>query len=265
MTDHTSPQAYFESAGGMRFLPTGHTGGAWQPDELHIAPAIGLLVHLVEADRDRRRDDGLQLTRISCDILGTLRLAAFDVEVTVLRKGRTIELVEARIEQDGRTGVIARAWLSARYDTQTLVGSGFDPIPGPDSLPPWDPTTTWPGGLIRSLRVRRELREPGRGLAWLTSPVELLAGQPVSATARLLGLADVANGMAVRVPPAAAVFPNLDLTAHLLRAPVGEWLGLDVRASFGPSGAGLTQSVLYDTEGPVGAVAQTLTVRPGRP
>ena len=38
--------------------------------------------------------------------------------------------------------------------------------------------------------------------------------------------------------------------------------GLDTTASFGPDGAGLTQSVLHDERGPFGAFSQTLTVRP---
>jgi hypothetical protein len=57
-------------------------------------------------------------------------------------------------------------------------------------------------------------------------------------------------------------FPNLDLTLHLLRPPVGEWIGFDTTVSFGATGLGLTSTVLHDLDGPIGTVAQTLTVRP---
>lgn len=80
----------------------------------------------------------------------------------------------------------------------------------------------------------------------------------------MLGIVDVANGMAVRVAPDQVAFPNLDLTAHLFRAPVAGWVGVDTSVSFGSAGVGLTQSVLHDESGPVGIIAQTLTVRPGR-
>ena len=76
------------------------------------------------------------------------------------------------------------------------------------------------------------------------------------------GLLDVANGMSVRADPREVAFPNLDLTAHLVRPPVGGGLGLDSSVSFGPVGLGLTSSVLHDAEGPFGMLAQSLTVRP---
>lgn len=92
----------------------------------------------------------------------------------------------------------------------------------------------------------------------------MLTGEPVSSTARMLSVADVANGSATLVSPDEVAFPNLDLTAHLFRVPVGEWLGFDTHVSIGPRGAGLTQSVLHDAAGPIGTLAQTLTVRPRR-
>lgn len=248
----------------MRFTPTGRASGAWRDDELHIAPAIGLIAHLIEADRDARRADHLALTRLSCDILGTLDMSAFDVSVEVVRAGRTIELVEARITQNGRTGVIARAWLAARYDTAAIAGSPLAAIPGPHELDPWDPTTIWPGGMIDSIQVRRRLREPGAGTAWLSTQTPILNDRRISPVAAMLGIVDVANGMAVRVAPDQVAFPNLDLTAHLFRAPVAGWVGVDTSVSFGSAGVGLTQSVLHDESGPVGIIAQTLTVRPGR-
>lgn len=58
------------------------------------------------------------------------------------------------------------------------------------------------------------------------------------------------------------LFPNLDLTAHFFRTPVGRWLGLDTSVSFGERGIGLTSSVLHDAIGPLGTLAQSLTVRP---
>src|SRR5262249_30255299 len=97
--------AYFERLDERRFLATEHTGGAWDLETQHIAPALGLLAHVVETDRDARRDDGLVLARVSYDILGTVPIAEVDVDVQVLRKGRTIELVEAVLGDGGRTAV----------------------------------------------------------------------------------------------------------------------------------------------------------------
>ncbi|BDH57602.1 hypothetical protein MTP03_25410 [Tsukamurella sp. PLM1] len=83
--------------------------------------------------------------------------------------------------------------------------------------------------------------------------------RPVARAARFF---DIANGMTPRFGPADVAYPNLDLTAHLFREPVGDGLGFDTRVSTGPNGVGLTSSVIYDSTGPIGTVNQIQTVRP---
>ncbi|HST48504.1 thioesterase family protein [Jatrophihabitans sp.] len=254
--------AYFHRLSDSTFLATEHVGGAWNTAEQHIAPALGLLAHAVELDRDNRRGDGLVLTRLAYDILGTVPVAAVEVAVRVLRPGRTIELVEATLAHAGRVAVTLRAWLLQPRDTAGLQGSALVPIPAPDELPVWDATTMWPGGFIASVEVRRALAEPGRAAYWVRPDQPLLDGEQVSPMARAAGLLDISNGMAARVHPKEVAFPNVDLTAHLFAEPRGEWLGFDTTVSFSADGIGVTSSVLHDRNGPVGTMAQVLTVRP---
>jgi hypothetical protein len=239
-------------------------GGAWTTHEQHIAPALGLLVHAVERDRDARRDDGLVLGRLSFDILGTIPIDVVDTAVRVVRAGRTVELVEATLSHRGRAAVLARVWLLRPGTTPDLSGTALPRIPPPAEVPPWDARGVWPGGFIASVEVRRRELEPGRAAFWVRTPVPLIADEDVSALASAAGLLDIANGMTVRVSPQDVAFPNLDLTAHLFRSPRGEWLGFDTTVSFGPGGVGLTSSVLSDEDGPMGTMSQILTVRPGR-
>jgi hypothetical protein len=252
---------YFERLDERRFQPTAHVGGGWNPEEQHVAPPMGLLAHAVELDRDRRRDDGLALARLSYDILGVLTMTEVEVDVRVVRAGRTIELVEAVMTQHDRTAVVLRAWLMARGDTAALAGSDLPRLDPPSAVASWDPTTVWPGGFIASVDLRRSLAAPGRGSFWVRSDVPLL-DEAVAPTAHVVRLFDITNGMTVRADPAAVRFPNLDLTAHLFRDPEPGWLGFDTTVSFGPAGHGLTSSVVHDESGPLGTVAQTLTVRP---
>lgn len=254
--------AYFERLGPGRFRATEHTGGAWDLETQHIAPALGLLAHVVETDRDARRDDGLLVSRLSYDILGTVPVAEVEIDVQVVRKGRTIELVEAVLEEGGRTAVRLRAWLMEPRDTRGLAGSTHAVIPGPEETESWDPTEVWPGGFIDTAEVRRHQTEPGRARVWVRSQVPLVADEPASSLSRFAGLLDIANGMTVRAAPAEVLFPNVDLTAHFFDQPRGEWLGLDTTVSFGPAGVGLTTSVLHDERGPIGVSSQSLTVRP---
>jgi hypothetical protein len=119
----------------------------------------------------------------------------------------------------------------------------------------------WPGGFIASTEVRRDQDEPGRARFWVRTATPLVDGEPVSDVARCAGLLDIANGMTVRAAPEQVAFPNVDLTAHFFEEPRGDWIGFDTSVSFGATGLGLTSSVLHDQHGPVGTVAQTLTVR----
>lgn len=255
--------AYFERTGPCTFRATQHVGGAWDTGTQHVAPALGLLAHTVEVDRDARRDDGLVLGRLCYDILGTIPIGEVELHVEVLRPGRTIELVRATLVHDQRPAVVLRAWLMQTIGTTAIAGSSFPAVRGPEHVATWDATTVWEGGFVASAQVRREQSEPGRAITWVRTPQPLIEGEEVSRTAAVAGLLDIANGMTVRADPRRVAFPNLDLTAHLFRQPRGEWLGLDTSVSFGPAGVGLTSSVLHDVDGPIGASAQILTVRPG--
>nr|WP_313313835.1 thioesterase family protein [Dietzia maris] len=254
--------AYFDRLGPGRFRPTEHVSGAWDESTQHIGPALGLLVHAVELDLAARRDDPMVVSRLSYELLGVVPMDIMDIRVEVVRPGRTIELVEATCGHGERTGIRLRAWLQQPRDTEAIAGDGFDPIPPPGRMEPWDPTAIWRGGYLASAEVRRISDGPGRARYWVRTGVPLLAGEVVSTLARMAGLFDIANGLAIRADPDDVHFPNIDLTAHLTRPPAGEWLGFDTRVTFGPGGLGLTSSVIHDEAGPLGTVAQSLTVRP---
>lgn len=254
--------SYFDRLDATRFVPTRHVSGAWDETMQHIGPALGLLVHAVESDLAARRDDSMVISRLAYELLGVVPMDVVDVAVEVIRPGRTIELVEATYSHGDRVGIRVRAWLQQPRDTTELAGDGFDPIPGPDEMAPWDPTTVWRGGYLASAQVRRIADAPGRSRYWVRTDVPLIAGEEVGGLARMAALFDIANGMAIRADPEQVHYPNIDLTAHLVRPPRGEWLGYDTRVTFGPGGLGLTSSVIHDEAGPLGTVSQSLTVRP---
>ncbi|MDE0545118.1 thioesterase family protein [Microbacterium sp. C7(2022)] len=255
--------AYFDRIEPTVFDARSAVQGAWNTDEQHIAPALGLIGHVLEQDHaSRRGDDVLSLARVSYDILGVLPIAPVEVTTRVLRAGRTIELLEATLSHAGRAAVIARAWFLQPGDSTASEGSALPSMPPREECPPWDGATVWPGECITTIEVRRRETAPGRAQAWLRPGLPLVAGESISDTARLLGILDFANGMTPRVPPTQLAFPNVDLTVHLFRAPRGEWIGFDTTVSFGDGGLGVTHTVLHDEVGPIGAHQQSLTVRP---
>ncbi|MDI3387602.1 thioesterase family protein [Streptomyces sp. B-S-A8] len=261
--------SYFESIDEHRYKPTPHASGAWSVDEQHFSPLGGLLVHAMDRHLAQRRrtqdlpDDGLLLSRISFDILGRLALDEIEIRVETLRPGRTIELLEAVALIAGRPVVRARAWRLAAADTSSVAGGAAGRLTSPQEVAPWPMESVWPGGYIASIDVRPLAPpQPGRTTAWISTPLDLVAGQPSSALASYVALVDTANGIAVRRSPTEWMFPNVDLTLHLHRQPVGGWTGLDTTVTFGPTGQGITSTVLHDVEGAVGHAQQVLTVRP---
>ena len=255
-------RAYYRDLGDGRFESTEWTEGAWSPDEQHMAVATGLTVRELERIPG---GEGKRLCRISLDILGMIHQGECTIATRVLRPGRRVELVEAEWRSKDRPTIVARGWRLATDDTTEGAGTEDEPMPHPDEAEPVGHMDAWEGRFLRTLEYRTLPGwRPGRGRVWLRTDTTLVAGEPTSDLARMMGMTDVANGLAPRVAPGGVwSYPNVDLQLHLHRAPAGEWLGVDVRQQYGTDGIGLTSSVLHDLDGPFGRAEQILLVRPG--
>lgn len=254
--------AYFERLDDHSFRPLPDAGGAWNDAEIHFSPLGGLIAHAMDVHRAAHGASGMSLARLSFDILGFLAADVCEIAVETLRPGRTIELVQATVVIAGRAVVLARGWYTIDSDTREVAGGESTMFSVPEAGHEWGIADTWPGGYVASLEMRaEEPPRPGRGMAWLRTDRELVAGEAVSAHAAFIALVDTANGIAVRQQPGEWMFPNLDLTIHLHTQPTGRWVGLDTTVTFGPTGQGLTSSGLHDERGPVGRAEQTLTLR----
>jgi hypothetical protein len=258
----TEQPAYFIRTEDGRFLPQRACAGAWNTAELHISPVNGLLLHELQRWLASRPGGGKLVTRISYDYLGVLDFTACDVAFEMLRPGRAVELVEGVLSQHGRPVLRARVWLLSTHDTSGVEGGAREPLPPPEESRAFALSSLWPGDYIQSIDMRVvEGPNPGRTTAWITTPLEIVQGDPVSDLARFALLVDTANGIAIRQPPDAWQFPNVDLTIHLFRQPTGAWVGFDTRVVFGPVGHGLTSTELFDVHGQVGRAEQILLVR----
>lgn len=259
----TGEVGYFLPAGPDRYTPTEHVEGAWSDREQHVSPLAGLLVHHMESHRQRAREPGGKaLSRVTFDILGPIAREEIALETTVLRPGRSVELVQTTATIAGRPTLTARGWYLSASDTTAVAGTDLPALPDPDTFEPHRMSDTWPGGFIRTVIARSAAApRPGRATVWVRTDMTLVGGEEVSALAAYIGLIDAANGVAVREQPTEWLFPNVDLSVHLFRQPVGPWVGLDTTVSFGPAGHGLTSSVLHDADGPVGTATQSLLVR----
>jgi hypothetical protein len=76
----------------------------------------------------------------------------------------------------------------------------------------------------------------------------------------VLAVADSGNGVSAALDWRRYLFINVDLSVHLHRMPAGEWVCLDAITRAEQNGVGMADTVLYDTQGPIGRGLQTLLV-----
>lgn len=248
------------------YRSTIHSQGAWNENEQHMAVATGLLTY--ELEQFKPRSD-MRIGRISLDIYGLIHFGDFSVTTQIIRPGRTIELVEAKMEGNGKTCIVARAWRMQTSDTSAIAGLEDKAIGNPDSYPDWDGMKHWGGGYIDSIYLKADPdNRQGEGIVWINTDVEMLEEngivKPTSDFVHLMGMVDTANGVVPRIHQPNNIewfFPNVDLQIHLYRRPVGRWLGLETVQQFGRDGIGLTSSVLHDIHGAFGRSEQILTIR----
>lgn len=244
-----------------RYEPFSTAQGAWNPNEQHMAPATGLLCAELEAFQPRT---DLRIGRINLDIWGLINLEPFTIETRLLRSGRTIELIEARMLVSDKTLISARAWRMQTCDSSMVAGLEDSAILSHTHMHPWDGMDHWGGGFINSMQFKThpEQHRSGKGIVWMTNTVDMVKDHPTSDFVKHMGMVDTSNGIVPRVNPSEWIFPNLDLNISLLRMPQGCWLGLETRQQYGTDGIGITSSVLHDETGVFGHSLQTLTLRP---
>ena len=81
---------------------------------------------------------------------------------------------------------------------------------------------------------------------------------------RVLAVADSGNGLSSELDVAQWHFINPELTVHLHREAVGEWVCLDAQTAISAGGAGLATSVLSDAQGGLGVGARRCWSAAGR-
>jgi hypothetical protein len=110
--------------------------------------------------------------------------------------------------------------------------------------------------------VRGFFATPGPATVWGRMRYPLVEGEEPSPLQRVLVVADSGNGASSELDPRAWWFINPELSVHLHREPVGEWVCLDAVTHVSDGGVGLATSVLADEQGAIGVGAQALLVSP---
>jgi hypothetical protein len=248
---------------GDTFVPSELTRGPWDPGAQHAGPPAALIGRAVERCGD---SDGMQVGRITFEILRPVPLEPLVVGARVARPGRSVELLEAELSREGEVLVRASAW---RLRTQPVE---LEPRPPADPPPPGPETaaerdffdTGMDVGYHTAMEYRfveGEFLRPGPATVWMRMRRPLVEGEAPTPLQRVLVAADSGNGVSAALDWKRFLFINTDLSVHLHRMPAGDWVCLDARTFPESDGVGLADTALYDEAGRIGRAAQTLLVR----
>ena len=235
-------------------------GGPWDPQLQHGAAPAALIAWAVEAVP---APGPMRVARLTIDLMRPVPLAPLAIETDVLREGRKIQLIAARLLAEGKEVVRASALRVRRYDQSLPQPAG---CPRADLLIPEMAGIPDVAGLDRTpflsginMRIARgSLREPGPAAAWYRAERAIVEGAPISPLMRAAIAADFCNGTSSVPDFDEWTFINADLSLSLAREPVGEWLLLDAETWAGPDSIGIATARLADRRGYFGRAVQSL-------
>lgn len=241
--------------------------GPWDPRAQHGGAPCGLLVHVAE---QAMGEPGWQLGRLTVELVRPVPVSPLRTELVKQGSRATARLSIDLF--DGSTLVARAHALMLRQQAMQL----------PEGVPGWTPDRLLPlpadcgerlcipglpegvsfyGSAVETRNAQGDPSQPGGGAAWFRLVVPFVEGMPTSPAMRAIAAADFGNGLSWVLPAKRFVFANADLSLHLHRLPVGEWIGLQSQTQVDASGAGVTLSRLFDEQGSIGVAAQTLVLR----
>ncbi len=262
------PEALFVPDGNA-FVATELGRGPWDPNALHGGAVAALLARAAE-----HHDPGPAnfVTRLTVELYRPVPLGPLVVDAATVRPGRRVQWIDVTLRAGDAGGpVVAAAHAlrverteAARYD----VGASAEPQgiamhAPPENLPRAPLGLT---GLVGFWSANElviatgDWERPGPGSAWLRLHTPVVVGEAPTPLQRVVAAADFASGVGNPVRMANAGTINAELTVHVHRPAIGEWIGLDARAWAHGEGGGLCEAVVFDRQGPIGRSVQALVI-----
>jgi hypothetical protein len=262
---------YVPSSSGV--VATEYTRGPWDPNAQHGGAPAALLMRAFELTEP---DPGLQLTRVTYELIKPVPLGDLLISCEVVRPGRRVQLLEGTISTtDGTPVVRARALRVRRAEVDSGGPLSTDLLAAEAAAGSVAAPSGWegiaesgfgfdhvvfPGNGMEVRFVNGSFFELGPSTVWFRLKVPVVPSETPSPLQRMAAASDFPNGIATELDWAKYVFINPDLTLYIEREPVGEWIALQGAMRVVAGGAGISQAVIYDEQGRIGRSLQSLYV-----
>lgn len=241
----------------------------WYADGQHGGVVSALLGRAIEAVPTLTQMD---VARLTVELFKVVPVVPLRVASRVVREGKRIQVVEASLFDPSGVEMARAVAVRLRRTALDLPPEALRgplPIPTPDALASPEMTTFGIGrqGELVYHRHAVEVREVdegftrvGPGTMWMRVTKPLVAGEELTPLSRAVIVGDFVNGLSRLDDTRRFVFMNADLTIHLQRHPVGEWVGVSAESRWDPGGRGLATGALFDVTAEVGRSTQTLFI-----
>lgn len=171
-------EPFFHRDGDV-LLPTAHAAGPWSGASLNGRVIAGLLAGELER---LHGDPAFLPARLTVDMQRAPGLVPLKVETSVVRDGRRIRLIDARLIADGQ--VAARASCQFLLRTENPAGHGWHGerwmAPWPEELPPGEPTQDNMFGLWEMRWIIGAMGVAGQRRLWMREVRELVGREPLT-------------------------------------------------------------------------------------
>jgi hypothetical protein len=263
------PEPVYEQEGRV-YAPTRWAGSPWSEHHQHGGPVNALFAKTAE---EAAQECGLRVVRLTVDLFRPVPLLPLRLDDRFVRRGRRIANLEAELRLPGEAEPVARA--SAVLLRPSAVERSWTHAPTPPleldraepvEFMPKSMSAGLPPGFHWSFEVRMGADEHGPA-AWITTPLDLLPGRPMSPLQRCAAVADLTFGLSGRsllrqrivdVDAWRTPMINTDTTIYWERPPVGSWFGFRHALLTDHEGIGLAEVDLADTAGRLGRSLQAM-------
>jgi hypothetical protein len=263
---------------GGAVVPTVFSTGPWSEDSLHGGPVAALLADALEA---MPMAGPMFPARLTVELLRPVGLEPMRIDTRVVRGGRKVQVLEATLARSPESApsaetTVARATLQQIHRAPVALPDDVDAPNGPDPGPPPPEAFERQDARFGSevMRYHTEsveqrgaanfLGNDGPAVDWIRLLNPLFPGEEPSPLVRVAAAADFGNGISRILPFGRYLFLNPDLTIHLYRLPVDEWVCLDAITRLDTTGhggsVGLAESTLWDRVGRLGRSQQSLLI-----